>query len=150
MGDRWIRYTNILPLLRAHQRHHLTEASAHSNHPSPGGDQPYAFLTWQRHAWMTCWTEMKTVSRVFSENTPRTSGPPAPLRVLKDPALSEERFQSTHLDFLLLRFQPLRLPDETAQLGDLCPQICSCRYFSGSFRICSRLPFIRSRLRRTA
>jgi len=67
---------------------------------------------------------MKTVSIVFfGKYTEDEWGRPAPLRVLKDPALSEERFQSTHLDFLLLRFQPLRLPDETAQLGDLCPQI---------------------------
>src|SRR6266478_2187039 len=80
MGDRWIRYANILPLMRAHQRHHLTDPSAHSNRPSPGGDQPCTFLTWQRNAWVACWTEMKTVSIVFSENTPRTSGPPAPYR----------------------------------------------------------------------
>jgi len=41
----------------------------------------------------------------------------------------------------------LLLLREARRISGSRPAICSCRYFSGSFRICSRLPFIRSRLR---
>ena len=41
----------------------------------------------------------------------------------KTPHSVKSAFKSAHFDFLLGRFQRLGLPDETAQLGDLFPQI---------------------------